>query len=76
MHWAKCVVEEAYAVIDFADPTTGTDNLEDPAILALGVIRIWAHFFTSNTQWPIINMIGSSLDKYHAMLVRQQESAA
>lgn len=76
MHWAKSVVEEAYAVIDFVDAPTAPEAFEDPAAVALGVLKIWAHFFTSNTQWPIINMIGSSLEKYHAMLAQQYEIAA
>jgi hypothetical protein len=76
MQWAKSIVEEAYAVIDFVDIPTDFKDFEDPAVIALGVLKIWAHFFTSNTQWPIINMIGLSLEKYHAMLARQYEIAA
>jgi len=76
MQWAKSIVEEAYAVIDFVDAPTDPKDFEDPAVIALGVLKIWAHFFTSNTQWPIINMIGLSLEKYHAMLARQYEIAA
>lgn len=76
MHWAGSIVKEAYAVIDFGDATTEPADLGNPAILALGVLKIWAHFFKSNTQWPIINMIGLGLEKYHAMLARQYEITA
>lgn len=76
MQWASSIVKEAYAVIDFVDAPTEPTDLENPAILALGVLKIWAHFFKSNTQWPIINMIGLGLEKYHAMLARQYEITA
>lgn len=76
MHWASSIVKEAYAVIDFVNAPTEPTDFEDPAILALGVLKIWAHFFTSNTQWPIINVIGSGLEKYHAMLAQRYEITA
>jgi len=76
MFWAKSIVEEAFAVIDFVEAPTGSQGFENPAVVALGVLQIWAHFFTRNTQWPIINMIGLSLEKYHAMLARQYATTA
>jgi len=53
-------------VIDF-DPSAGPPDFQDPAHLGLGVLQIWAHFFSSNTQWPFINVIGRSLEKYRSM---------
>ncbi|KAK6087648.1 hypothetical protein SCUP234_01287 [Seiridium cupressi] len=67
LHWVRCVVEEAYAVVDFEEDTIPQS---DPHSLSLAVLQIWAHFFKSNTQWPFINMIGLSLEKYREMLIR------
>lgn len=69
-------MEEAYDVVDFEDdePETSTDR--DPASLSLAVLRIWAHFFKSNTQWPFINIIGKSLEKYRELLMRSRKQLA
>jgi hypothetical protein len=64
----RCVVEEAFAVVDFEEDEPAP--LNDPASLSSAVLKIWAHFFKSNTQWPFINMIGLSLEKYREMLRR------
>lgn len=63
-------------MVDFDDdePEVGVDR--DPASLSLAVLRIWAHFFKSNTQWPFINMIGESLEKYRELLVRSRPQQA
>ncbi|KAI8284868.1 Zinc finger protein klf1 [Colletotrichum sp. SAR 10_99] len=76
LHWVRCIVEEAYDVVDFDDdePEVGVDR--DPASLSLAVLRIWAHFFKSNTQWPFINMIGESLEKYRELLMRSRPQQA
>ncbi|KAI0118411.1 amidase signature domain-containing protein [Nemania sp. FL0031] len=68
LHWVRCIVEEAYAAVDFDG-----EQLEfqgDPPSLSIAVLRIWAHFFKSNTQWPFINMIGSSLEIYRGLLTK------
>ncbi|KAK2051947.1 hypothetical protein LY76DRAFT_366205 [Colletotrichum caudatum] len=72
LHWVRCIVEEAYDVVDFEDdgPKMPTDR--DPASLSLAVLEIWAHFFKSNTQWPFINIIGKSLEKYREVLVHNR----
>jgi hypothetical protein len=38
--------------------------------LALAVLKIWAHFFKSNSQWPFINIIGQGLALYRGMLIQ------
>jgi hypothetical protein len=68
LHWVRCIVEEAYAVVDFDEQEQHQQN--DPANLSTAVLRIWAHFFKSNTQWPFINIIGMSLEIYREMLLR------
>lgn len=72
LHWVRCVVEEAWAVVDFDD---GGDDLDvsanaSPTVLGLAVLRIWAHFFKRNAQWPFINIIGTSLEMYRQTLLQ------
>lgn len=69
----RCIVEEAYAVVDFDQQDAFTD-LRDPADLSLAVLKIWAHFFKSNTQWPFINIIGVSLERYRDILVQRRQA--
>ncbi|KAG8159108.1 hypothetical protein KVR01_010769 [Diaporthe batatas] len=69
LHWVRCIVEEAYDVVDFADETDLQKD-QGSASLSLGVLKIWAHFFKSNAQWPFINIIGQSLEKYRELLIR------
>lgn len=45
----------------------GLSNLE-PHTLGYAVIKIWARLFCRNTQWPFINVLGQSLEKYLAMI--------
>ena len=40
-----------------------------PRDLGLAVLKIWARFFMGNAQWPFINMIGRSLEKYREILM-------
>lgn len=74
LHWVRCIVEEAYDVVDFdeseAEAETEQQLNVDPQGLSLAVLKIWAHFFKSNTQWPFINIIGASLEHYREMLLR------
>ncbi|THY47944.1 amidase signature enzyme [Aureobasidium pullulans] len=69
MYWVKCIVEEAYAVVDFDDTPAEDIDFQNSADLALAVLRIWAHFFKSNSQWPFINIIGHGLEAYRNTLV-------
>jgi hypothetical protein len=80
LHWVRCIVEEAFDVVDFgeeeeeggreAERESGWTRLDHPQGLSLAVLKIWAHFFKSNTQWPFINIIGASLERYREMLMR------
>lgn len=67
LHWVRCIIKEAYAVVDFE----GLDaNDEDPEVasepfqLGLAVLRIWCRFFRGNTQWQFVVNLGLSLEKY------------
>ncbi|KND86634.1 Hydrogen peroxide stress regulator 1 [Tolypocladium ophioglossoides CBS 100239] len=71
VHWVRCIVEEAFAVVDFEDEPDGQTEFRDPASLSLAVLKIWAHFFKTNTQWPFINIIGAGLEKYREILVSE-----
>ncbi|KAI6779349.1 uncharacterized protein J7T54_000447 [Emericellopsis cladophorae] len=74
LHWVRCIVEEAYQGVDFHEEHDIPQFLDfrDPSNLSLAVIKIWAHFFKSNTQWPFINVIGQSLERYRDMLVQKR----
>lgn len=76
LHWVRCIVEEALDVVDFedgggADTRAGAAD-RGPASLSLAVLKIWAHFFKSNAQWPFINIIGQSLEKYRELLMESR----
>ncbi|GAB1731558.1 hypothetical protein NU195Hw_g7019t2 [Hortaea werneckii] len=68
LHWVRCIVEEAYATVDFDTPWTDANDVHTPKSLSFGVLQIWTHFFVSNKQWPFINIIGQGLKKYSDML--------
>lgn len=72
VHWVWCIVDEAYAVVDFEEQEeVDVVTVErEPAKLGLAVLMIWAHFFKSNAQWPFINIIGRSLQEYREMILR------
>ncbi|KAI4856339.1 amidase signature enzyme [Aureobasidium sp. EXF-8846] len=69
-YWVKCIVEEAYAVVDFDEDPPEAMDAYNSAGLALAVLKIWAHFFKSNSQWPFINIIGQGLALYRGMLIQ------
>lgn len=74
----KCIVEEAYSVVDFNEESaesTQFTNFHDPLNLSFAVLHLWAHFFKSNTQWPFINILGLSLEKYREMLIQDKRTA-
>ncbi|KAL3466689.1 hypothetical protein BJX64DRAFT_214812 [Aspergillus heterothallicus] len=79
LSWVRRIVEEAYSVIDFDEEEsqpTHRINARDPADLSVAVLKIWAHFFKSNTQWPFINIIGRSLVLYCGILVQNRHGTA
>lgn len=68
LHWVRCIVEEAWAVVDFEDEEP--EFRGDPQDLSFAVLKIWARLFKGNSQWRFINMIGMSLERYREMLIR------
>ncbi|KAI4759252.1 amidase signature enzyme [Aureobasidium sp. EXF-3400] len=70
LYWVKCIVEEAYAVVDFDDEPPEAIDYRNTDDIALAVLKIWAHFFKSNSQWPFINIIGQGLAMYRGMLLQ------
>lgn len=60
--------------MDFDEDFDEDEFQGDPAALGLAVLKIWAHFFKSNTQWRFINMIGLSLEKYREMLLKSADA--
>lgn len=63
VHWVKCIIEEAYAVVDFDDEHELTVP-DEPFQLGLAVLHIWCRFLQGNTQWQFVNNLGISLEKY------------
>lgn len=59
-------MEEAYSSIDLEDDSE-VPNLE-PASLGMAVLRLWSRLFKRNTQWPFINVLGESLEKYMTII--------
>ncbi|KAF9784841.1 hypothetical protein IL306_006939 [Fusarium sp. DS 682] len=76
LHWVRCIVEEAYTVVDFEEgfdqDASNLLDFRDPGNLCFAVLKIWAHFFKSNTQWPFINIIGVGLEKYREILIHKR----
>lgn len=63
IHWVKCIVEEAYAVVDF-DEERELPVSQEPFQLGIAVLHIWCRFFQGNTQWQFVNNLGISLERY------------
>ena len=76
LHWVRCIVEEAYNAVDFEqshdEEIANLIDFTDPRNLSLAVLKIWAHFFKSNTQWLFINIIGVGLEKYREILIQKK----
>jgi hypothetical protein len=66
LRWTRCIIEEAYSSIDI-DEGEAPPDLE-PASLGMAVLKLWARLFTTNTQWPFINVLGQSLEQYMNMI--------
>ncbi|PWY90828.1 C2H2 type zinc finger domain protein [Aspergillus heteromorphus CBS 117.55] len=66
LHWTRCIVQEAYESMDLEEGETFPS--QDPSSLGLAVIKLWARLFRKNTQWPFINVLGQSLDRYLALI--------
>lgn len=62
LYWVRCIIKEAYAVVDF-------DEVElpvpvEPFQLGLAVLNIWCRFFRGNTQWQFVVNLGISIEKH------------
>ncbi|USP81482.1 hypothetical protein yc1106_08756 [Curvularia clavata] len=57
LHWVRCIIKEAYTVIDFDDVENCDSFLRspiEPFTLGLAVLNIWSRFFRGNTQWQFV----------------------
>ncbi|UPX19705.1 uncharacterized protein EKO05_0009959 [Ascochyta rabiei] len=67
LHWVRCIIREAYAVVDFDDAEDFHAELAvptEPFPLGLAVLKIWCRFFRGNTQWQFVVNLGLSLELY------------
>ncbi|KAF9891207.1 hypothetical protein FE257_004771 [Aspergillus nanangensis] len=62
LHWTRCIVEEAYSSMDLEEGESPPGL--DSGSLGLAVIKLWARLFKKNTQWPFVNVLGKSLERY------------
>lgn len=72
LHWVRCIIKEAYAVIDFDEVEEMNGELvvpDEPLGLGLAVLRIWVRFFKGNTQWQFVVNLGSSLEIFMKGLI-------
>ncbi|PGH23399.1 hypothetical protein AJ80_02509 [Polytolypa hystricis UAMH7299] len=68
--WVKSMMDEADMNINLAN-TTELDFLNDPfkvRQLSVTVVRVWSRTFKGNTSWPIVDLVGSSLEIYADLL--------
>ncbi|KAF2644680.1 C2H2 transcription factor-like protein [Massarina eburnea CBS 473.64] len=78
LHWVRCIIKEAYAVVDF-DDDGGEDELpvpDEPFQLGFAVLNIWCRFFCGNTQWQFVVNLGLSLEKYMKTLRQSTHTTA
>ncbi|CBX93737.1 similar to C2H2 transcription factor (AmdA) [Plenodomus lingam JN3] len=71
LHWVRCIIKEAYAVVDFEELDVDDEDPEitsEPFQLGLAVLRIWCRFFRGNTQWQFVVNLGLSLERYLVMI--------
>lgn len=63
----RCIIKEAYAVVDFDETEDIEGELtvpDEPFALGLAVLNIWCRFFRGNTQWQFVVNLGLSLEIY------------
>ncbi|QSS59569.1 C2H2 transcription factor (AmdA) [Histoplasma capsulatum] len=68
--WVKSMMEETNMVFDMAN-VCETAFINDPLKLkelSVAVVRVWSRTFKGNTSWPIVDLIGSSLEIYADLL--------
>lgn len=70
LRWIRYIVKEAIESSDSEDTEDKIAFMGSLSTnqLALHVVRIWSRMFRSNVQWPLLNVIGLSLQEYARML--------
>ncbi|KAK2736362.1 hypothetical protein FQN55_001657 [Onygenales sp. PD_40] len=68
--WVKSMMEETDMA--FSMPNTNELDFVNDAFkvkqLSVAVVRVWSRTFKGNTSWPIVDLIGSSLELYADLL--------
>ncbi|KAI1990171.1 hypothetical protein LOZ53_003316 [Ophidiomyces ophidiicola] len=68
--WIKSMMDET-DMSGEVESTSELDFLNDPVKvkhLSVTVVRVWSRTFKGNTSWPIVDLIGSSLELYADLL--------
>ena len=68
--WVKSMIDETDMCVN-TFPGTELNFLSDPAQvkqLSVAVVRVWSRTFKGNTSWPIVDLIGASLERYADLL--------
>ncbi|KAF3482414.1 regulatory protein [Arthroderma uncinatum] len=68
--WVKSMMDETDMSASIS-AATEADLINDPAMmrqLSVAVVRVWSRTFKGNTSWPIVDLIGASLEIYADLL--------
>ncbi|KAM5444652.1 hypothetical protein MferCBS31731_000106 [Microsporum ferrugineum] len=68
--WVKGMMDETDMSTSIS-ATTEADLISDPVLmrrLSVAVVRVWSRTFKGNTSWPIVDLIGASLEIYADLL--------
>ncbi|EGD87812.2 uncharacterized protein TERG_04059 [Trichophyton rubrum CBS 118892] len=68
--WVKGMIDET-DMSSSVSAATEAELITDPALmrrLSVAVVRVWSRTFKGNTSWPIVDLIGASLEIYADLL--------
>jgi hypothetical protein len=75
LQWVKSMIEETDMAVGMTC-STELDFVNDSfkvKQLSVAVVRVWSRTFKGNTSWPIVDLIGSSLEAYADLLENQAQ---
>ncbi|KAK2742306.1 hypothetical protein FQN57_005394 [Myotisia sp. PD_48] len=68
--WVKGMMDETDISMTLSSATEADFLIDSDLMrqLSVAVVRVWSRTFKGNTSWPIVDLIGSSLEIYAALL--------